>query len=702
MSKKSKKNVSPLLSPLEAKAELARLADAIAHHDKLYYQQDAPEISDADYDNLRMAYRKLEEDFPALAPTNSPEKRVGAKPLAAFAKVKHPVPMLSLGNAFAESDLSDFLDRIRRFLNVDGNTDYAFMAEPKIDGLSAALHYRNGEFVLGATRGDGEEGEDITANLRTLPSIPKKLKGSCPAFVEIRGEVYMDKADFLKMNMQQEAAGKPLFANPRNAAAGSLRQLDARITAQRPLRFFAYALGKHEATIASTQKDLRTTLYTWGFTLNEPSAFCRNQAEMLTYYQKIETERDTLPFDIDGVVYKLNDIGLQERLGFVSRAPRWAIAHKFPAQKAQTTLKAITIQVGRTGALTPVAELEPVNVGGVMVARATLHNEDEIARKDIRVGDRVVVQRAGDVIPQIVEVVAGTRTATHTPFIFPGHCPECGSLAVRDEGEAVRRCTGGLVCPAQAIERIIHFTSRNAFDIEGLGERTVREFWDLNLVRTPSDIFTLQKRDAGLTPRLQEREGWGEKSVEKLFMAIEARRSIPLDRMIYALGIRQIGETTAKLLARSYGNWSHFHGCMQKIQDQKSSAFHDLQALDGIGPSMISDLAAFFAESHNENEIKKLEAEVDVKNYETSTSGNGPLNGKTVVFTGTMSGMGRSEAKAKAESLGANVAGSVSSKTDFVVVGEDAGSKAKKAAALGIRILSEKEWLEMLKNGFNL
>ncbi len=694
--KKKKESAAAELTPLEAKAELARLADLIAHHDVRYHEKDAPEISDADYDDLRKLYRTLEEAFPHLAPANSPEKRVGAKPAAGFKKVQHITPMLSLGNAFDEADVNDFTGRIRRFLKLPDDTPLSFMAEPKIDGLSASLRYEKGKFTLGATRGDGNEGEDITANLRTIKTIPHELKGTHPDFVEIRGEVYMERGDFFKLNEAQEKAGKQIFANPRNGAAGSLRQMDAEITRSRPLRFFAYAVGGPLENVAESQADLRKKLKAWGFQLNEPSKLCKNEKEMLEYQAGIGEQRDELPFDVDGVVYKINDAALQERLGFVSRSPRWAIAHKFSARQAETTLNAITIQVGRTGALTPVAELEPINVGGVMVARATLHNEDEIIRKDIRVGDRVIVQRAGDVIPQIVGVKLEHRKKHAKPFEFPHICPECGSHAVREEGEAVRRCTGGLICPAQAIHRLVHFVSRDAYDIDGLGERTIKEFWDEKIIHAPADIFTLQKRNGKAFPALEEREGWGEKSAEKLFAAINAKRSIPLDRFIYALGIRQIGTATAKLLAKTYGEWAAFEKAMHEAANIESEAYAQLNAKDGIGASMIEDLTAFFAEPHNTKAIKALLAEVAPAKWQFAPEVQSAITGKTIVFTGTLEKMGRNEAKAKAEQMGANVAGSVSSKTDFVVVGADAGSKAKKAAELGVKTLSEDEWLALI------
>lgn len=694
MSKKNpKKPVEIELTPLEAKAEMQRLADIILHHDKLYHQKDAPEISDGEYDALRKAFKKLAESYPHLVPANNPEKAVGATPLSGFSKVKHRVPMLSLGNAFDDEDVTDFITRIQRFLNLSTDTAVECVAEPKIDGLSASLFYENGVFTQGATRGDGEVGEDITQNLSTIKDIPKKLSGKYPATIEIRGEVYMERGDFLKMNEKQIAERKPTFANPRNAAAGSLRQLDPNITATRPLKFFAYSLGYSDGRIVNSQRELRGALKNWGFTLNEPSHLCKSAADMIAYHAKIAQMRSTLPFDLDGVVYKINDFDLQERLGFVSRSPRWAIAHKFSAEEAETTLNDIIIQVGRTGALTPVAELEPVNVGGVMVSRATLHNEDEIQRKDIRVGDRVIIRRAGDVIPQIVSVKLDARPKNSSAYVFPDTCPVCNSPAIRPEGEAVRRCTGGFTCEAQAIERLIHFASRDALDIEGLGDKSLRDFWDEGLIKVPADIFTLESRDKDKV--LEKREGWGTKSVQKLFDAINAKRSVPLDRFIFALGIRQIGETTAKLLARNYGSWKNLNAQMIEASDHDSIAYRDFVALDGIGKVMADDLIGFFADKHNQKIIRDLLDEVSVEDFVRIASAATALTGKTIVFTGTLQAMGRNEAKAKAEKLGAHVAGSVSSKTDYVVVGADAGSKADKARALGVTVLDEAEWLKM-------
>jgi len=678
------------LTPLEAQAEMAALAKQIAHHDVLYHQKDAPEISDADYDALRVRYRALREAFPELAPKDDPEKRVGAAPAAAFSKVKHVVPMLSLNNAFSDEDVIDFVARIRRFLQLSDDKSPPFVAEPKIDGLSASLRYEGGKLVQAATRGDGTTGENITANARTIKNVPKTLAAPFPVVVEVRGEIFLNRQDFMALNAAREAEGEPLFANPRNAAAGSVRQLDSSITAARPLKFFAYALGETNEHPKS-QQALRAILKRWGFALNEPARLCKTTGDILAFYREMEQKRHSLAFDIDGVVYKLDDVALQERLGFVSRAPRWAIAHKFAAEQVETKLHKIIIQVGRTGALTPVAELEPVTVGGVVVSRATLHNEDEIARKDIREGDIVKIQRAGDVIPQVLEVDLKQRPKNSKSFKFPDRCPECGSLAVREEGMAVRRCTGGLICPAQAVERLCHFVSRNAFNIEGLGEQRVRELWQDKLLQAPADIFRLKGHRASLA----EREGWGEKSADNLLKAIEARRQMPLDKFIYALGIRQVGEATAKLLARHYRSLINWREAMLAARSEGSEAWTDLTSVDQIGPLVGRDLVAFFAEPHNVKALDDLAREVAVQDYAAPGAEGAPLAGKTIVFTGTLSSMGRAEAKAKAESLGATVAGSVSKKTDFVVVGEDAGSKAAKARELGVTVLDESAWLKM-------
>ncbi|HLG89800.1 MAG TPA: NAD-dependent DNA ligase LigA [Alphaproteobacteria bacterium] len=695
------------LSLKEAEAEAARLTARIAEADSAYYQQDAPVMSDAEYDSLRLRLEAIVARFPELEADDSPTKKVGASPAQGFRKVRHKVPMLSLGNAFSEEDVTDFVDRIRRFLGLAADAPVDFLAEPKIDGLSCALVYEKGKLVLAATRGDGEEGEDVTANARQVDDIPNVLEGGgWPEIVEIRGEVYMERKAFDAMNARRaaenvarEKAGKALlaiYANPRNAAAGSLRQIDPAVTAERPIRFFGYAWGQVSAPLGKTQSEIRGKLARWGFKLNEPSIHVGDAAGLMAYYEKIQAMRPDLPFDIDGVVYKVDRLDLQERLGFVSRAPRWAIAHKFPAEQARTVLEKIEIQVGRTGALTPVARLTPVTVGGVVVSNATLHNEDEIKRKDIRVGDTVVVQRAGDVIPQIVSVVPERRPKGAKEYVFPDHCPECGSLAVREEGEAVRRCTGGLICPAQAIERIRHFTSRDALDIEGLGDKTIREFWDAGLVRQPADIFRLAAKDRESDKPLATWEGWGNTSAAKLFEAIERRRAIPLDRFIYALGIRQVGQATAKLLARHYGSIAHWREAMAAAQPREGDAYEELTAIEGIGPSVAADILDFFIEQHNREVLDDLCAQLDVTDIAAPTGTGSPVAGKTVVFTGTLETLTRPEAKARAESLGAKVAGSVSRKTDYVVAGADAGSKLKNARELGVTVLTEAEWLELI------
>jgi DNA ligase (NAD+) len=689
------------LTEAEAADELARLASEIAEHNRLYHEQAAPRISDAEFDALVLRNRAIEERFPALQRADSPSLKVGGAPAAGFAKVTHARPMLSLDNAFAEDEVREFVGRVRRFLKLPADETVAIVAEPKIDGLSAALRYEEGRFVQGATRGDGTVGEDITANLRTLADLPARLHGSpVPRMLEVRGEVYMRRDDFLKLNQARAKAEEPLFANPRNAAAGSLRQLDPAITAARPLHFFAYAWGEIDvagriAAIAETHWDFLRQLKKWGFPVNPLAKLCPGIDEALALQATIGGERATLGYDIDGVVYKVNRLDWQSRLGFVGRAPRWAIAHKFPAEQAETRLLDISVQVGRTGALTPVAELQPINVGGVIVQRATLHNEDEIARKDIRPGDSVIIQRAGDVIPQIVSVVAAKRPADSEPFKFPDHCPVCGSLAIREPGEAVRRCTGGLICQAQAVERLKHFVSRGAFDIDGLGSRHIEAFWQDGLIREPADIFKLKTRAAAL----EEREGWGRQSIANLLRAIEARRTIALDRFIYALGIRQVGEVTARLLARHYGSLARWRDAMIAAQDQDDPAYRDLDNIDGIGPSVAADLLGFFAEEHNRELLDRLVRELEVADYAAAAAVDSPLAGKTIVFTGTLEAMARGEAKARAEALGAKVAASVSKNTDFLVAGADAGSKARRAAELGVKVLAEAEWLAMIGAG---
>jgi DNA ligase (NAD+) len=693
MSTKDKSMPVDALGEAQAKKELARLAMEIGHHRALYYQKDAPEITDAAFDALVQRNEAIEKRFPALKRADSPTEKVGAAPAAGFAKVRHLEPMLSLDNAFSREDVEDFLGRIRRFLGLKAETDIPLALEPKMDGLSANLRYENGELTVGATRGDGAVGEDITQNLRQIADVPHKLAGKAPKLVEIRGEVFMTKAGFLKMNAEREAQGEAAFMNPRNAAAGSARQMDPRITKSRPLRFFAYSFGAAEGyDWPKTHTDLLRQLKAWGFETNPLNGHAGNLDGAMKFYDEMQMNRADLDYDIDGVVYKVDDLVLQERLGFVGRAPRWAIANKFAAERAITTLNDIMISVGRTGVLTPIAMLEPVNVGGVMVARASLHNEDELARKDIRVGDKVVVQRAGDVIPQVVEVVDPDRKGRGKPFKMPDRCPVCGSHAIREEGEAARRCIGGLICANQATERLRHFVGRTAFDIDGLGDKTIKEFFDLGWVKSPADIFKLGRHRAALL----DREGWGDASVQKLLDAIEARRSIALDRFIYSLGIPQVGEVTARLLAKHYLSFKAFRAAMVEAGTVGSQARQDLGEINGIGPSVVDDLTAFFAEKHNTKVIDELEAAVTIEDFVPAALADSAIAGKTVVFTGTLEKMTRNEAKARAESLGAKVAGSVSSKTDFLIVGADAGSKAKKAAELGVKTLTEDEWLALI------
>jgi DNA ligase (NAD+) len=679
----------------EAAAELAALAGEIAHHADLYHNHDAPEISDAEYDALFLRGQAIERRFPHLIRADTPSAKVGAAPQGAFAKVTHARPMLSLDNAFTPEDVADFVGRIRRFLGMAEDAALAFVAEPKIDGLSCSLRYEQGRLVMAATRGDGSTGEDVTRNAREVPSIPQALIAPFPDILEVRGEVYMERREFVALNRRRAEAGLALLANPRNAAAGSLRQLDPKITAERPVAFFAYALGEISESLGRTQTALRARLSEMGFRLNSPVELCDGLAPLLAYYERIQAERPRLPYDIDGVVYKVDRLDLQERLGFVSRSPRWATAHKFPAEQARTVLNDILIQVGRQGTLTPVADLEPITVGGVVVSRATLHNEDELKRKDARIGDTVIIQRAGDVIPQVVSVVMDQRPADAVPFQFPTHCPVCGSLAVREEGEVARRCTGGLICDAQSTLRLRHFVSRDAFDIEGLGERTIRDFHAHGLVKTPGDIFRLADPATGTAAKLAEWEGWGAKSIENLFAAIEARRTIGLDRFLYALGIRQVGQATAKLLAYRYGSLTELREAMAAAQDRTSAAYNHLVAIEQIGPSVAADLLDFFAEPNNLTVIDDLLREITVSDAVAPTVGDSPVAGKTVIFTGTLVAMTRSEAKARAETLGAKVAGSVSAKTDFVVAGADAGSKLTKAREAGVTILTEEEWLSI-------
>nr|WP_281413141.1 NAD-dependent DNA ligase LigA [Marivibrio halodurans] len=693
------------MSEAEARKELARLAMEIGHHDALYFQEDAPEIPDADYDALRQRNLAIEERFPTLKRADSPSERVGVKVKSGFGKIRHAIPMLSLGNAFADADVEEFVERVRRFLGLGAEEEVAVLAEPKIDGLSANLRYEGGRLVHAATRGDGAEGEDVTRNMLTLDDVPESLPGrDWPEVLEVRGEVYMRKSDFLALNARQEERGNKVFANPRNAAAGSLRQLDPKITADRPLHFFGYAWGEVGRALGETQDEARRTLEGLGFTLNEPARLCRTVAEMLDHYREIERTRAALEFDIDGVVYKVNRLDWQQRLGQVSRAPRWAIAHKFAAEKAETLVKDITIQVGRTGALTPVANLEPVTVGGVVVSRATLHNQDEIERLGVKIGDKVRIQRAGDVIPQVLEV---TEDGGGESYRFPDKCPVCASDVEREEGEVVWRCTGGLICDAQAVERLKHFVSRDAFDIEGMGTKVIEEFWTDGLIKEPADIFRL----APHAEAIKGRDRWADQKVRNLLEAIEDRREIPLDRFIYALGIRHVGQTTAKLLARNYTSLDAWRAAMERVADERKEtpdetkkpdrvgeAYAELTGIDTVGMAAADSLAAFFGEAHNLTVLNGLAGELDVTDVAAPAADGSPVAGKTVVFTGTLEKMTRSEAKARAESLGAKVAGSVSKKTDYVIVGADAGSKAKKASELGVATLSEDDWLDLIQD----
>lgn len=685
------------LSQEEAEDRHEKLAQEIAYHDKKYYQEDDPEISDAEYDALMRELERIEAEFPDLITDDSPTQNVGAEPDTAFQKVEHEEPMLSLGNAMDEDEVADFIARIRRYLGMDDDETLSFFGEPKIDGLSCSLTYENGKLKRGATRGDGKTGEDITANIKTIGDIPHELEGDVPDIFEVRGEIYMGRKEFKDLNEKNAEEGKQIFANPRNAAAGSVRQLDSTVTASRPLNFFAYALGAGKDSFADTHSQTREKLEELGFRIPDPSGLCENLDDLLALHQKALEKRPDLNFEIDGMVYKVDEFKLQDRLGFVSRAPRWAIAHKFPAEKAVTKINDIRIQVGRTGALTPVADLEPITVGGVVVSRATLHNEDEIARKNIRIGDTVVIQRAGDVIPQVLEAKEEKRPDDTKEFKMPQTCPVCGSQAIRPEGEAVRRCTGGLVCSAQAKERIKHFVSRNAFDIEGLGSKLVEQFWEEGVIKTPVDIFRLEDKNQELDLPLEQWEGWGEKSTRKLFDSIDRRRSISLDRFIYALGIRQVGQATARRLAATYQNVDDWHREMERANNRDSEAYDKLISIEDIGPSVADDLTGFFTEDHNIEILEDLKSELTIEDYEQSASKDTPLSGKTIVFTGSLENMTRSEAKSRAEAAGAKVTGSVSKNTDYVVVGRDAGSKKDKAEELGVTVISEDDYRNMLE-----
>jgi DNA ligase (NAD+) len=701
------------LTERQARAEHKRLADDISHHDKLYHEKDDPEISDADYDRLRQRLKAIEERFPQLLDMFSPTQKVAPTPTTAFAKVTHRRPMLSLDNAFSDEDLQGFFDRVRRGLereiDLKPDAEIAYSCEAKIDGLSISLRYEDGEFVQGATRGDGTTGEDVTANLRTIKDIPQKLKGKVPKSVDVRGEVYMERRAFLDLNERQIAAGEKPYVNPRNTAAGSLRQLDPEITAERPLRFFAYAWGEAEPRSWKTHSEYLKLLKQWGFKTNPLTELCRTLDEVRAFYRKMGEDRPSLPYDIDGVVYKVDSIDWQERLGFVSRAPRWAIAHKFPAEQARTRLKGIFIQVGRTGALTPVADLEPLNVGGVVVARATLHNADEIERLDVREGDMVIVQRAGDVIPQVLGYVPEERPKKTEKFHFPTKCPCPLKTPVKsEEGGVVRRCSGGLECPFQQVERLRYFVSRNCFDIEGLGGTHIENFFNDGLLKIPGDIFRLpDKRDL-----IRKREGWGDLSVDNLIRAIEDRKTISLDRFINALGIPLIGEATAKIMAQEYGDVDDWLAEMLKAAKERKKAPDDVKKekaaaevgesygrlcnIEQIGVTTADAIAAFFGEGHNVEIIRDLRKQLTVEAVKRRViAADALLKDKIVVFTGELSTMTRDAAKARAEVLGAKVTDSVSKKTSLVVVGENAGSKARKAAELGVQTMTEEEWVKL-------
>ena len=685
------------LTDEQAKRELKKLAMEIKANDALYYQEDAPILSDAEYDALRRRNLEIEARFPHLIRKDSPSKEVGAKPSGRFGKIKHAVPMLSLDNAFNDDDVVDFAAKVRRFLSMDEDAPLACTAEPKIDGLSASVRYEKGKLIHAATRGDGTVGEDVTANMLTLDDVPTTLRGTgWPDVLEVRGEVYIADADFETMNRAQIAAGKEPYKNPRNAAAGSLRQIDPKVTATRPLKFYAYAWGEIAAPLAGTQYEAVQNLGKWGFSINSLTKMCETADEMIAHYRQIEADRSTLGYDIDGVVYKVNDLALQERLGFVSRHPRWAIAHKFPAEKAITQLEDIDIQVGRTGSLTPVARLKPVTVGGVVVSNATLHNEDEIARKDIRIGDTVEIQRAGDVIPQIVRVLDPDRKGRAAPFAYPKNCPVCAADAVReidDKGkeDVVRRCVNGLACPAQAIESLKHFVSRRAYDIDGMGAKQIEAFFEKGLVREPAHIFSLEARNGEI--KLETWEGWGETSAENLFAAINARREIPFDRFLYALGIRHVGQGNSQLIAKHYLSFAKFLTAIKAASGKIGEEWAELISIDGVGGAAAGSLVEFLNAPQNAFVVEELLEAVTVLDAE-APSADSAVSGKVVVFTGKLELMSRDEAKA--QSLGAKVSGSVSAKTDILVAGPGAGSKLKKAESLGVKTLTEAEWLQLI------
>ncbi|SDG44414.1 NAD-dependent DNA ligase LigA [Roseospirillum parvum] len=683
------------LTPDQAAAELARLAAEIAAHDAAYHQHDAPTVSDAEYDRLKARNAALEARFPELIRADSPRHKVGAPPAAGFAEVRHRVPMLSLDNAFDGADVAEFLARIRRFLKLDPDTPVDILAEPKIDGLSVAVRYERGRMVQAATRGDGRTGEDVTANLATLEGLPERLcTDTPPEVLEVRGEVYMTRDAFLALNQRQQAEGGRSFANPRNAAAGSLRQKDPEITRARPLSAFFYAWGEVVGLAFESHHQYLETLAAYGLPTNPLARRCQGVEALLAFHAELADQRASLPYDIDGIVYKVDRVDWQKRLGEVSRAPRWAIAHKFPAEQARTVLRDITVQVGRTGVLTPVAELAPVTVGGVVVGRATLHNEDYIADKDIRVGDTVTIQRAGDVIPQVLAVVPEARPADAQPFRMPDHCPRCGSETVRESGQAARRCTGGLVCPAQAVERLKHFVGRQAFDIEGLGAKHIESFWSDGLLASPADIFRLD------ADRLAGREGWKETSITNLLNAIAARRTISLERFIHALGIPQVGRATARRLAESYGSLTALRAALTQAAepdtDTGARTRAELLDIEDIGPAVADELVGFFHEPNNRALLDDLADLLTIEPWQAPEAADSPLAGLTVVFTGSLETMSRDEAKSRAEALGARTATGISKKTDLVVAGPGAGSKRKKAEDLGIEVIDEAAFLARL------
>ncbi|WP_336294323.1 NAD-dependent DNA ligase LigA [Bartonella sp. CB169] len=716
------KNAIKNLTALEAESELEWLSKEIARHDVLYNNNDQPEISDAEYDALRRRNAEIEALFPELIRSDTPSNKIGAPVSEKFEKVIHAQAMLSLENAFSAEDISDFVERIRRFLRFPKTQILEITAEPKIDGLSLSLRYEEGKLVRAATRGDGHIGEDVTVNARTISDIPQVLQGEFPSIMEVRGEVYMRREDFQALNVRQQEKGKLTFANPRNAAAGSLRQLDSRITASRKLQFFAYACGEVKEPFAESQMEMMQKFQKYGFVINPLTKVFKTVEDIISYYHGIEECRHSLSYDIDGVVYKVNDLTLQKRLGFVSRSPRWAIAHKFPAEKAATLLEDIDIQVGRTGALTPVARLAPITVGGVVITNASLHNEDYIKGignkgepiregRDIRVGDTVIVQRAGDVIPQVVDVIFEKRPKDTAAFVFPHLCPACGSHAVREEGEAIRRCTGGLICPAQAIERIRHFVSRNAFDIDGLGKKQVEFFFHVQdktlCIHTPADIFTLQRRQEKSLTRLENMEGFGAVSVRKLYDAINACRKIPLSRFLFALGIRYVGEVNARRLARAYQNYTAFETAVvaatmpcDKMGEEGNEAWRDLINIEGIGQQVGTAIVDFYQEAHNREILSALLEEVTPLDEEPLVVFSSPIAGKIIVFTGILEHMSRDEAKALAERLGAKTSASISKKTDLLVAGLGAGSKSVKAQEYGVKIIDEKAWLRLIKKHY--